>query len=367
MPVRPSTAALYYPHTTIRDERLVKNALLLWDSVDCITPSPRFRTHRHADPRIDEALDLITRDHIPTDAERRVAHRSIENLLDSPLAERLTVRLQRGALGRHYFGIHPQKLLGETWHRLEQGGFAMFDEHNPHDPYSGEYNVAPELGLLMMAALADACAGTRLRRITDRSVAYATLSRYTAALGGGEYVSHLDVSQVAPSYDRLVTISLRVVDTDGIELDRLVELRRRELREGGRDLARLREAYLGHIDEYADKLASVAVTPRDKQDIEREFQKAVEDDFHDLRRELRIESLKLFTKDLFITAAVAAGALVSSLSGVTDVAVTLPGIAGVAPLVVNSARYRVAREKALQAHTMSWLYSVSNDRGLPLW
>src|SRR5258706_8079981 len=73
-------SALYYPHTQIRDEGFLKNALLVWDEVHFISPTRHFEFDRHLDPGHREALELICRPLVPSDEEKRHVHNRILKL-----------------------------------------------------------------------------------------------------------------------------------------------------------------------------------------------------------------------------------------------------------------------------------------------
>ena len=76
--------ALYYPHTTIRSEELLKTSLLLWDKVTVIAPWDHFRAG-YTDRVVEEAVELIAEYHYPSDDEKTQAHKLIEDLITRPL------------------------------------------------------------------------------------------------------------------------------------------------------------------------------------------------------------------------------------------------------------------------------------------
>ena len=217
--------ALYYPHTEIKSEIILKNALLLWDSVDTIVPSDRMRQESRSSKTIQDAIELIVTPRRPTQEERIKAHASLSAMMNS--GEVAALLLQAPAFFRRspYF-MYGDKFLYETWRMLEESGLTDFDNGGR------EYGVPSALGFLMMSLLADICAGTQLQKITDRVDAYGWLSKAHAQMLGTNPIMGLDVSQVAPAYDRLVALSLSVVDARNISLDRLVDFRRREAKDG---------------------------------------------------------------------------------------------------------------------------------------
>lgn len=78
-------SALYYPHTRIRSEELLKTSLLLWDKVRFITPWPEFDV-KYGNPTVQEAVELIRENHYPSESEKRQAHSLIKDLTDCLLS-----------------------------------------------------------------------------------------------------------------------------------------------------------------------------------------------------------------------------------------------------------------------------------------
>jgi hypothetical protein len=77
--------ALYFPHPTLNDKAPLTNVLLLWDAVECITPTSGKRSHFFGEPDWDEAREMLLRDRIPSDTERRTVHGEVAAILrESP-------------------------------------------------------------------------------------------------------------------------------------------------------------------------------------------------------------------------------------------------------------------------------------------
>ncbi len=142
------------------------------------------------------------------------------------------------------YRVFPQKLGGETWHLLKSESFARFDRRRKN------YEMSPSMGLMMMSLLADACAGPTKRKITDRTEANSWLAKYATAELGGEYVVAIDASQVAPAYERLITISITLLNTDYVPISKHVAMRKREAKSSGSYYRAFRVRYLGKVDEY---------------------------------------------------------------------------------------------------------------------
>lgn len=74
--------ALYYPHTAIRSKNLLKTALLLWDSVECIVPRSNWRMEApFKEKYYNEAIDLIVRPHVPNQQQKNHANIEVRNFL----------------------------------------------------------------------------------------------------------------------------------------------------------------------------------------------------------------------------------------------------------------------------------------------
>jgi hypothetical protein len=221
--------ALYFPHTDIGNPTILKNALLLWDNIETIVPNDDWVPRPASQGKIfREALDLVVQQRVPTANERLKAHLSLVEMTENGFLASL-VQKSPGHWGPQNYLIYPEKFLKETWSLLRRGGMARWVEAER------DYSVPSAVGFLMMSILADVCAGTQIRKVTDRTDAYGWLAEMHAKVLDSQYVTGLDASQVAPAHDRLVSLSLEVLDGRQIPLKKLVEMRKRELRTGGSD------------------------------------------------------------------------------------------------------------------------------------
>ena len=233
------------------------------------------------------------------------------------------------------YGFFPKKFAPETWELLEKSALA--------EVVGDGYATSAPLGLAIMSILADSCAGTRRRLVTDEKTSYSALDRYLLTIGGGE------LGQFDEDSEKLVTISLEVMNFKKVKLSRLVELRRKEKTRGGAHLKKWRHKYVATIEEYANQLAE-ATSEEDAEDIKHEFRENMQNDLDLLKDELKDEAKKVFFSKEMATAAVAlAGSLIEPVSGL--------GIAGGA-LYKKKIDYRAARNKTLGNRSMSWLYST---------
>lgn len=350
--------ALYYPHTDVTNSLVLKNALLLWDSLETIVPRSGWVAKRSQDRFVNEAVDLVVTPRVPSPQERREAHMAIEGMSEAGIIAALMSQTPHAWRRREYL-IYPEKFLEQTWRMLARGGMARWISEER------DYGVPASLGFLMMSLLADACAGTQIQKITDRVDAYSWLSQSHARALGTTHVTGLDVSQVAPAYDRLATLSLELLDTRAIPLRRLVEFRKREAKRGGADYSAMRRRYLRAVQGYVKRVASEARTRSDVKELERQFKEELRQDLADLKAELNAASLKaLFSKEVAVSALITAGALAAPIAGLTALASQV-GLVGVIPLLKSAVELRGARRTALKRHTSSWLY-LAGRRGVQI-
>jgi hypothetical protein len=347
-------SALYYPHANITDEALIRNSLLLWDQVEYITPFGKNSHERFESKHYNEAIDILTVPRLPTDSEKEEVHSRIVEQLQKGLPKSFFLDSNESVESQMMYSIYPGKLAHKTWQLLETHYLAKYGADEL------EYELNYLLGLMVMAILADVCAGESKRKITDRADAYSFLQKFTTLEAGGNYVKGCDVSQVGAEYGRLVTLSLKVLDTDDIPVSDLIEMRKREAKSSTKDYRKFRLNYLSKLDEYVDKIVKPGMRESDIKEYERQFEKDMEGDLSDLKSELRIIGKKsLLSKEVFVAAAAIPGALSTPIVGLTDVAQIL-GTIGVGALVKAGIEYKEARKKALRANTMSWLYLAEN-------
>jgi hypothetical protein len=341
--------ALYFPHTTINNPTIIKNALLLWDCVETIVPAGKWTPHRGTSREIRHAAELVVRHRIPKSSEQHSAHGALQQLLAMGIPADLLRAGPRFWRDPEYL-IYPQKFLDSTWKSLTELGLARWVDE------AEDYGVPPALGLLMMSMLADACAGTQIQKITDQAAAYNWIAEAHAKALGSQYISGLDISQIAPAYDRLVSISLEVVDARAIPLKRLIRMRERELKSRSSDYTLLRRRYLKTLQEYIKKIGTEARSVGDVKELEGQFKADIKEDLQDLKSELSLAGTKaLLSKEVALSALVVAGALVSPITGITTLPSEIGGL-GVVPLGKAWADYKGARRDIVRRHFMSWLY-----------
>jgi hypothetical protein len=322
--------ALYYPHVNMNPD-LFKNALFLWDKIEYISPDQYFQPW-YSDDELSKAVRSLAERHVPSDKEKQQANKAILDLLSRPLPPWFYVKDVPENLR---YSIYPAKFCPETWERLKS--------HKLAEPIGDGFEASASLGLTIMSLLADCCAGTQKRLVTDEAASYSALDRYLATIGGAELGKFDDRSE------RLVTISLKIMNFKNVPLSRLVGLREKEKTASGAHLTTLRHGYLTKVEEYRDKLIQ-AKTESDVIEIERVFEHEMRKDFDLLQDELKDEAKKVIFSAEMATAAICLGG--AFLQPTTALA-----LAGGA-LYRKKVEYRAARNKTLKGHSMSWLYSI---------
>jgi hypothetical protein len=115
----------------------------------------------------------------------------------------------------------------------------------------------------------------------------------------------------------------------------------------------MRHAYLRKLDTYIERLRKEAHSSRDVTEIERTFQQEVADDVNLLKDELKEEGKRvMFSKEIGVAAIAIAGAFVEPQAG----------LLAAGALYKAKVEYRVARNRTLDKHAMSWLYEMHRDK-----
>jgi hypothetical protein len=346
-------SALYYPHTSIRNEQLVKTALLLWDRLEYIVPWPHFHAD-HGSPIIQRAMELIGASHCPDQDEKRETHTRLKEFVSRSLPPQFYFNRERRYRHEDHYEIYPDKLFPESWRLLQEA--RMSGRLLPNS----DYPMSEFGGLTVMSILADCCAGTTLSRLTDRGEAYATVSGFLGNNPAGAKIRKSD------AHGQLVPISLKVIDTSRLDMATLIRLRERELKESGHTLRDLRHRYVDGLETYVSNLTNEKVTKRDAKEIQRQFADDMKDDLKDLRAELGFAGREaLLSKEVLVTAITAVGTAASWLFGVP---VNLEGVvtAAGAPVAIGgllAARNKYLKERSaiLKKHPMAYLYEARRE------
>lgn len=131
----------------------MKQALLFWDKYNIIAPWPDFKPDLESE--IAEAWSIVGGTMVPDRSQKSQAHDDIVSFIENKghLNDKFFFNKEWRGGARDIYEVYPQKLLGETWRKLEDEGFAgelLPDFDRPMSHWGG---------LVIMAKLADACAG----------------------------------------------------------------------------------------------------------------------------------------------------------------------------------------------------------------
>jgi hypothetical protein len=165
---------------------------------------------------------------------------------------------------------------------------------------NGDYPFTQGGGLLVMAKLADACAGTQFARVTDRLTAH-------GLIGSGDKRPSAEVE--------VIPITLDLIDASSIPLKNLIALRRREQSErGGTDYTKLRDNYADIVQGQVAALGA-ACDQFECDELNRQFRSRMETYLKDLRHELGGNRIDLVLKPVvvatLVTTVVTGGSLLT--------------------------------------------------------
>lgn len=333
--------ALYFPHTEVRSESVVRTALLTWDSLETIVPFQGYQPH-YANPRIAEAMEVIGCPRTPTDAEQKRVHELVEDLLRDGVPEIFKYSPSHGSAP---YEVWPQKLAEGTWDLLQSRGLTDGRLSNM------DYPMSEAAGLSLMAVLADVLAGDTRARITDRAQAYATIANAPKS------------ALQAQDHDRVVPLTFKAAPLHQVPIERLIAFRVREAKSSGHDYRTLRHNYLDAIDKHIGRISKVAIDSADRVELDRAFASDMEDDLKDIKQELGFaKGEALFSKEV-ITLVLAGGALLAAAATTghfpmpeviagSGGAVLLGGLLGTGNKLAKS------RRDVLRKHPMAYLYEV---------
>jgi hypothetical protein len=346
-------SALYYPHTEFPEqgsEALLKRALLMWDNVEFVVPDPNY-TPSYEDKVIAEAIEIIGRKHPPTEREKRAVHEEVEELVTRP---NLPEVFKYSSSSNDPYEVYPQKLDERTWTVLADAGFA-----GRYLTSSSDYPLTPAMGLTLMSILADKCAGETAARITDLPLAYANIAGLLQGTSGNDSESQPDEIR-----ERVVAVTLNLLNLENVSLASLIDLRRREAKESGHSLEDLRHGYVDRIETFLTLLsANAAYTDTDITRLEEEFAREMSSDLARLKDELRLQVADVLTsKELVAIVLTAAAGAVSALLGVPWL-VTGVVTASNAPMVIggilnNWGKSQKMRAEIMRKHPMAYLYEA---------
>ena len=338
----------YYPHTSLDSESTLKMALLLWDKLEVIVPDESLRLKSSINnPGINDILDRFCVKRVPSSEEQRQVHEQVEELLLNAKTYEYLNSPDQTLLGMRY-EIYPQKLLDETWELLKEYKLVSQDGTKGYFPNYGLFQdivTSQKMGLLIMLYLAQACAGTTRRLITDQISSYQALNKSLSS-------TFEQVTSASSDMERIVTRSLKVLDADQLSLEQLLRLRDAEEKPSGQLVRAARHRYLELIDKYAEQLKTASET--DIPELERVQRQEMKDSVETLKDAMEISATKiLLEKELYVAILAVAGAFVHPIT----LAVGIPSIISLGKTLLD---YKKDRRAAMEKHAMSWLIQATN-------
>jgi len=357
--------AIYYPHTAVRDENFLKHALLYWDEIEYISPSPEYDALPTYSEATTRELARFLKPRVPTSEEQERAHIEIMRLVKDGLPEWLQIQKRADLNEADLYTIFSNKLLEKTWSELKERNLVKPGMHHDLSDYASHSYLA----LTLMAILAKCCAGKLKHTITDRTDYYVNIMSHLEFLSQRDAKSdeifkrwlHTLGNKRPRTEDEergtLIAITLDVINASTLSVDALVKLRTSK-----HALAtQLRRNYAKAIEEYVEQLVEPGLEANDAETLRKDFQNAMQFDMARLYEELRPVAKKTALSRQVAVAVIApiVGATVLASSGI---GVPLGGLLGAGALAKLSVEYRSARDGVFEKHPMAFLYSTQGIR-----
>jgi hypothetical protein len=340
-------SAIYYPSTQVHSKAIMKSSLLLWDQLHTIVPMPHYAPDYSGRDDMAEAWELIGSPIVPGVAQKQRAHDAIETTVKSGTLPPHLYEIGQIDSPEEYYEVWPQKFSVDTWGLLLAHGLSGVPLPN------GDYPFTQEGGLLVMAKLADACAGTQFARVTDRLMAY-------GMIGSGD--------QQQGQASEVVPITLDLIDAASIPISKLIALREREAKEArGHDYRKMRHDYADMVQAHAAALGA-ALDQFERDELNRQFRDRMETELKDLREALRFNFLDLALKPVVATTVVAAGSiwagadpgLVIANAAATAIGTSLKDISGsISEFIGQTFNFDQKQREAMANNPMAYMYALS--------
>lgn len=280
---------------------------------------------------------------VPDPAEQQAAHEDIVAFLEGRdrLSPKFFVSVEKAP--SEIYEVYPQKLLGETWDKLVQTGLA--GELLPND----DRPLTTWGGLVIMAKLADACAGQVFARVTDRTIAYRAIA------------SELERPKALPrDTAAAIPILLSMIDSASLPLANLLRFRNDE-----RDPS-FRHRLLDAINDHVHALQKVE-SSNHIEELQRQFEADMQRNLQDLRDALRWNKIRFTTSASVLTVITGAFATAAALSsGTIQIGAALAGASiGTKKLfdLFGTALDLSERQRTtLAKHPMAYMHLLSKHR-----
>lgn len=349
--------ALYYPHTSIESQALLKTALLLWDKLEYIVPGAWFQQPRPSEytgekKELAEALEIIGHPLVPSAQEQEQVHKNVQRLVRDGLPKKYLFKpSQENYLvyadkfgGATWDLLRNQQLVGDTVSFLRKGRAVT------------DYSLNPELGLMLMTLLAQVCAGNTAMKVTDATYASKAQGAYFTRLEGGDF------GFSKPGHETLVVESFAPrLPTKGATLRQLIDARRNE----DAFLRELRTKYREEVDKFLMRISGIVQGSRDYERVWDEFHSKMRTELDELDRILGREKLSFgmgLLEKVAPGVALAAATYVSTHDAWTAVktGALAFGITGGFKLLGSIPATNDKRENLLRSKSAGWLYAVEN-------
>jgi hypothetical protein len=323
---------------------LLKTSLLLWEQLEFIVPWDGYKPE-YLDKEFAEAIELIGVHRSPTEEEKRDIHVKLEDFATRKLPESLYYHQAQRSQFIDY-EVYPQKLLPDTWMMLRAAQLTS----NPLA--NADYPTTEAAGLSILSMLADTCAGETRARITDRGLAYAT-------------ITNLLVDEPKPTevdYESVVPLTLKTGDLSEVSLRKLIDFRKRETGTNGDDFRAMRHQYLERVEKHV-KAVGAAKTAGDRAELQRCFEADMNADSKSLLRELGSARTDfVFSKDIVVSVLTGIAVYADLALGMhlaIPTALTFAGLpVAVGGVLGTMNRYGNARRATMQKHPMAYVYEL---------
>jgi hypothetical protein len=273
----------------------------------------------------------------------------VEDLVAGEVPEWLRLKVSPKAefadpILREEYAMYAEKLDERTVQLLRARGLVRPRGGSGHDLYT-----TPGLGLMLLALLAQICAGATKVTITDRGSAYAWLAKYAFEKESREEKASTQ-SQKTEIMKRLNVTCLSIFEPAQIDLRALIAMREREAAGDGKDYRKFRRNYLSRIQTYADRIVG-AQSPRDVAEIERQYRIEMQDDVKFLQDALQDNVLDaILSKETGIGIATQGASLLTGVPGIAAAIGALLGAMGVGK------KFARGKQKVLFDHATAWVY-----------
>jgi hypothetical protein len=345
-------SALYYPDTSIQDPSLLKTSLLLWDSVTTIAPWPGFQPDYKTQAEND-AWEVVGRVHSPTAEEQDAVHEAVAEFVEGPILSEFLYG-PASMDSEEIYEIYPQKLLPRTVELLRSKNLMGGTLPNSDLP------ATQWMGLHLLNILADCCAGDQMARITDEQEAYQALA--------GLMAEKTVPSQPDNAREAVVSVTLDVLNLASVEIDALVEFRRREESESrGRDYRQLRHRYCDRIEEQVKSLRA-SRGEAERKAIREKFREDMQEDIRLLRGELRSNAFQTGLSYMGVASTVlvvgyeaaAHFGLAPAVGGTLTPTAFSTATSAVTGLLMLRSKFAQSRAEVVRKHAMSYLYALKH-------